>query len=292
MGSAGVFQSGRLWSLWDLMIQFDVRLLVTRLSHIEGFEESLLGLRPFGMQLSESNLPDRRLTEDGRKWLWAYLGPFQEELKPLDLRVASIEVQYIWNHAHEWSAKEIAVALKGLRWKIEQELRDRVFLYLDPKEAGLFAAEFPFGESVGTAFPSATFDVREAAQSYAVGRHTACVFFCMRSLEHGLRALAVDVGRTFDRQQWHNVIEEIESEVRSIAKTGPKTPEKDERVKWLSEAAKEFFYFKDGWRNYVTHGRSRYDGPQALSMLEHVRAFMTHLASRLGEVPPSAAQSS
>jgi hypothetical protein len=105
----------------------------------------------------------------------------------------------------------------------------------------------------------------------------------MRVLEHGLRALANDVGKTFDRQQWHNIIEEIESEIRNIAKTGPKTPEKDERLQWLSESAKEFFYFKDGWRNYVAHGRSRYDGPQALSTLEHVRTFMGRLATKLSE---------
>lgn len=288
MSAAGDFQTdrrllepGRLWSLWDIMIEFDVRLLLTRLSHIERFEESLLGIVPFGMPLTETNLPDSRLTQIGRQWRWAHLGPFQDELKPLNLCAAPIEIQYIWNHAHEWSAKDIADALKGLRWKIEQELRDRFFIYLDQKEAELFAAKSPLGEEVAIAFPSIEFDSREAAQSYAVGRHTACIFHCMRVLEGGLRALAADVGKTFDRQQWHNIIEEIESEVRTIAKTPPKTAARDDRVKWLSEAAKEFFYFKDGWRNYVAHGRSRYDGPQALSTLEHVRTFMRHLATRL-----------
>jgi hypothetical protein len=265
------------------MIQFDVRLLITRLSQIQEFEESLRGERPFGMQLSQSSSPDQLLTDDGRKWLWAHLGPLQDELKPLDLNATLLDIQYVWNHAHTWPAKEIATNLKGLRWKIEQELRSRFFLYLDQKAAELFADEAPFGESVATAFPSAKFDVREAAQSYATGRHTACVFHCMCVLERGLAALAADVGKTFDRQQWHNIIEEIESEVRNIAKTGPKTAEKDERVQWLSEAAKEFFYFKDGWRNYVAHGRSRYDGSQALSAFEHVRTFMQRLATKLAD---------
>jgi hypothetical protein len=234
-------------------------------------------------ELTASRSPDQLLTIDGRKWLWAQLGPFQTHLELLALSVGKIEIQYLWNHAHIWTGKEMAARLKDFRSKLERELNDHFFLYLDTNEAKLFADERPFGEEVWTAFPSAQFDAREAAQSLAVGRNTACVFHCMRVLEHGLRALANDVGKTFDRQQWHNIIEEIESEIRNIAKTGPKTPEKDERLQWLSESAKEFFYFKDGWRNYVAHGRSRYDGPQALSTLEHVRTFMGRLATKLSE---------
>ena len=105
----------------------------------------------------------------------------------------------------------------------------------------------------------------------------------MRILEYGLGALAKEVGRTYDRQTWHNIIEEIESEIATIRKQGTRTPEKRARLKFLSEAAKEFFYFKDGWRNFVSHNRSAYDENQALSTLEHVRSFMNHLATRLSE---------
>jgi hypothetical protein len=54
-------------------------------------------------------------------------------------------------------------------------------------------------------------------------------------------------------------------------------------MSFYSAAAKEFFYFKDGWRNYVSHGGDPYDEDEAFSVLEHVRAFMSHLGSRLGE---------
>jgi hypothetical protein len=285
MSSAAGPVPGSLWRLWDFMIRFDVRLLIFWLQHIEEFEDALLNGALYGgmHELTTARSPDQLLTNDGRKWLWSQLGPLQAHLEPLALSVGQIEIQYLWNHSNTWTGKEMAARLKDFRSKLEQELNDRFFLYLNASEAKLFENERPFGEEVWTAFPSAQFDAREAAQSLAVGRHTACVFHCMRVLEHGLRALAKDVQKTFDQQQWHNIIEEIESEIRSIAKTGPKTAEKDERLQWLSEAAKEFFYFKDGWRNYVAHGRSRYDGPQATSALEHVRVFMRHLAIKLSE---------
>ncbi len=54
-------------------------------------------------------------------------------------------------------------------------------------------------------------------------------------------------------------------------------------MQFLSEAAKEFFYFKDGWRNHVSHNRGTYDEHQAASVLEHTRSLMNHVATPLSE---------
>ena len=54
-------------------------------------------------------------------------------------------------------------------------------------------------------------------------------------------------------------------------------------MQFLSEAAKEFYWFKDGRRNYVSHNRAAYDEHQANGALEHVKAFMNLLSSRLAE---------
>jgi hypothetical protein len=277
------FESGKLWSLWDIMIKFDVRLLMTRLSHIKRFEESLKGNREWGMPLSDGNSPDLRLNQAGMKWLWAHLGPLQDEIKPLDLRSASIDIMYVWSRAGECSAKELATDLKGLRWKIEEELRDLFFIYLDAKEAQLFDNKAPFGDDVLVAFPSTNVESCEAAQCFALGRHTACVFHCMRVLESGLRVMAADVSVNFDIQNWQNVIDQIESEVLKLGKKLPRGSEKTERMQLLSGASKEFTYFKDGWRNHVAHNRSSYDGNQAESILNHTKAFMGSLAKWMNE---------
>ena len=126
-------------------------------------------------------------------------------------------------------------------------------------------------------------DIFSAVDCYALGHSTACVFHCMRILERGLSALAHDVELTFDVQQWNEIIEQIEARIVLARKKLPRGVDKNERMQFLSEAAKEFFYFKDGWRNYVSHNRGNYDENQALSTLEHVRSFMNHLATRLSD---------
>ncbi len=105
----------------------------------------------------------------------------------------------------------------------------------------------------------------------------------MRSLENGLRVLASDVGVSFTIQQWQNVIEQIESAIEGQRKTLPAGQTKRERLEFLSKAAKEFFHFKDGWRNHVAHNRATYDATQALAIITHVRDFFGVLAMRLKE---------
>ena len=181
------------------------------------------------------------------------------------------------------SHRDFATEFRVLRETLDAASKEQlIYRYPNDKAAVLWQWKDEWQEAC-LKFPSAQVDISAAVDLWALGHSTASVFQFMRVLECGLRTLATDVGRKFDRQQWHNIIEEIESGIGTIRKTGPKSAEKDERIKWLSEAAKEFMYFKDGWRNYVSHARGAYDQHQARSVMEHVRAFMNHLATRLSE---------
>jgi len=179
----------------------------------------------------------------------------------------------------EWRA--LHVRSMALRDAITTELKEYKF-YQYPKNKGqkLYAWKEEWYDSL-IAFKGIEFDVFSATDCYALGHYTACVFHLMRVLEHGLRALAINLGLTFNIQQWQNIIDEIEAEITKQRKTLPRGVSKNERLQFLSEAAKEFFYFKNGWRNYVSHNRAIYDEHQALAAIDHVRTFMNHLAAQL-----------
>jgi hypothetical protein len=143
-----------------------------------------------------------------------------------------------------------------------------------------------FGESVATSFPSSSFDIEEAGNCYATNRNTACVFHSMRVLEKGLLALAADLKVTFPvsitLENWQNIIEKIESEIKAVNQQA-KSVQKTIDLQFYSEAAKEFRYFKDAWRNHVSHSREKYGDAEAYRVLTHVRDFMEHLATKLKE---------
>jgi hypothetical protein len=179
--------------------------------------------------------------------------------------------------------RNVAIELRVLRETINSSLTwQLIYRYSQEKNEVLTRWQNDWASVLKT-FPSARDDVLAAVDLWSLGHSTACVFHLMRVLEHGLRALARDVGRTFDIQQWQNIIDEIKSEIEKLGKSLPRGTEKNQRLQFLSEAAKEFTYFKDGWRNYVSHGRGVYNDHQARSVMEHVRAFMTTLSSRLNE---------
>jgi hypothetical protein len=162
-------------------------------------------------------------------------------------------------------------------------LKGRLFLYVPPDRAPHYESETSLSDVAKKAFPSAVSELRAARNAYALGLNIASVFHCMRALEHGLHSMAADVRKTFDIQNWQNIIDEIEAEIRNEAKALPRGVPKNERLQFLSEAATQFLYFKDGWRNYVSHGRANYEEANAESVISHVTSFLEILAKHLKE---------
>lgn len=181
-----------------------------------------------------------------------------------------------WNEAH--------IEMENVFRTIKIELKKRVFYYFPPEEAVYL--ELPEGKTFTTLvrdnFSSVHADVRAASSCLGFGLYTASVFHSMRIVEKGLGALAVVFSVPFQFEQWQTVIEQIESKVKDL-KNLPKGQQKSEDQQFYSEAAKEFSYFKDAWRNHVMHGRASYEKPEAERIHEHVRHFMNHLAKRLKE---------
>jgi hypothetical protein len=179
----------------------------------------------------------------------------------------------------------LLIHLKDLLAGIYDEGENHLVITI-PAERGklLHEEDSGFWGDVFTKFPSANADCDSAVYCYACDQGTASVFHSMRILECGLKALSDALGLPFGTDVWHVAIDRIESEIRDLERIWPKGNNKSEFLKFYSEAAKEFRYFKDGWRNYVSHRLSVYDAPQAFSTMNHVKDFMLTISSRLSEV--------
>lgn len=179
--------------------------------------------------------------------------------------------------------RTVGVECRVLREAIDNGLKGQlIYRYYDEHAAVLMRWQEDW-KLVLNKFPSAEKDILASVDCWALGHGTASVFHSMRVLEYGIAALARDIGREVGTHNWQNIIDQIEAEIRNLGRTLPSGLGKSERLQFLSEAAKEIVYFKDGWRNYVSHNRASYDVHQARSVLEHIRSFMTTLSRRLGE---------
>ncbi len=286
---------GQVWSLWD-MINYQVFGLIGWLKlfdqerRVMGEKLQMLAVLATISREDAEKIPAGAyiVTQGDKQRIEGMLGYAEQLCQQLDLTGTKNRVERFQRCLKNAALTPLTLQneLQVLYDALEDDLRYKYFyFYPDAKAKPVLRVDIDW-EDTFKAFKSAKDDGKAAVDCYGLGHNTACVFHCMRVLEHGIKALAANVGLTFDVQQWKNIIDEIEAKIdrmRDNGIPGLDKAAKDARLQFLSEAAKEFFYFKDGWRNYVSHNHAAYDENQALSVLEHTRAFMNHLASQLSE---------
>ena len=221
----------------------------------------------------------RPLTNDEADELLSILNDVWVECGKLQLNVSGEIIQNSLINPPA-TARELDILIGAIR----AELRTRVFLFVPPYLAKYYDLTTP--DEVASAFLSVENEFRSAGNCIAVGEFTASVFHAMRAAEIGVRCLALKLEVAFpfeiDLAGWGNILDQIDSKVRSL-QNRPRSLEKDDDLRFYSEAASQFRYFKDGWRSRVAHGRATYGELQATEILEHTISFFAMLATRFRE---------
>jgi hypothetical protein len=188
-----------------------------------------------------------------------------------------------------FSGMQVSQMLISLGINLSSEMETQLFMRVFPERAPFYEHYGLFGQAVEECFPGASRDIKAAGSCYAADRNTACVMHLMRVLELGLNTLASGFGVSFERRDWENVINDIEKANTAKYEKGKPTGDKKHWQKerdFYAEAAKDFRYFKNSWRNHAMHIHEHYEAPEARSILDHVGTFMAHLAENgLAEKP-------
>jgi len=172
--------------------------------------------------------------------------------------------------------------MKVIQGRLQDELDEIQIMIVDSDHAKYLVDPAPFGEEVDKAFPSAAYDVSEAAKCLALRRSTACVTHLMRSLEVALAVLAKPFNVVCEYRNWQNIIDEIEKGIRNMnAAAFGADWKKDQEI--YASAASNFHMLKNGWRNHAMHAREKYTEEQAAELFAALRGFMRHLSRRLSE---------
>jgi hypothetical protein len=150
-------------------------------------------------------------------------------------------------------------------------------LVLSPHERKLFQQAAPFGLEVEKKFSSASEDIYEACKCLALGRATACVMHLNRVIEVGLTGLAaaVNIGQQND---WGSYLREIDKELKGRMKAAG-ARSSDEQ--FYAEAAGAIDNMRRAYRNPTMHPERTYSPERAEEILQAVKSFMRHLATKL-----------
>lgn len=161
-------------------------------------------------------------------------------------------------------------------------------LVLSPTFAKYYDPPSPlFGVEVHSQFPSAVYEIEEAAKCLAVGRSTAAVFHLMRVMEVGIRAVARCLGVPDPikavGKNWGMILKNVLAARTAKSSASPK--------EWLCPDDEAYFdavyatldAVRNAWRNTTMHVENKYTDEEAEHILIAVRSFMMKLAARMDE---------
>jgi hypothetical protein len=262
----------KLWSLQDMAERFRVVSFATVIAQLR---ESvvLINMAPTGLGAPS---PDEVVR--------AALNDAAAHFKELKLsNVLRSQWERLLARAKEGAPLlEIAILLRELNNNLLTELASSYFLMIPADRRFFYEQPHPiFGYEVHKAFPDAQKDIAAAGRCYSLDEWTGCVLHLMRALEHGLRWLAAKVNLDPDAmklENWKNIIDQIEKKIRELEQL-PKSPTKSENVQFLSEAAVQFRWVKDAWRNEAAHAHVSYDEREGATIFMHVADFFKHIAA-------------
>lgn len=169
--------------------------------------------------------------------------------------------------------------IEQLAASIELELEDRKFYGPLPSLEQYYDQTELFGAKVFKNFSSANNDIYESGMCLALERGTACVLHLMRVMESGLAALAHTLGVN-KQNDWGAYLRAIEAELEKRYKTsGARSPDEQ----FYAASALTFDQVRRAWRNPTMHVENNYSPERAKEILEAVRSFMNHLATKISE---------
>lgn len=221
------------------------------------------------------------LPKDVRNRIVEFLQEMFTETERLGFHVTSASCILLMKSLDEKQTYgEIHAQFEHTLFQFSRELNKRLFLLVDDKKSVFYENHDAFSPVVCSAFPSTKDDIKAAGSCFALEQSTACVFHSMRVLEKGIRCLAGKIGLPPESnlQNWKNILDQIEAKIRLIEKQ-PKSEEKNAALRFYSGAATQFRYFKDAWRNHVSHSDVSYGSDEASIVFNHVKEVMTSLAS-------------
>lgn len=191
----------------------------------------------------------------------------------------------------DWSS--LAVELRTALHCLMSAMWRYKFVQVSPAYSNYVNHDALLGTAVKDAFRSAADDIREAGNCIAIDSGTAAVFYLMRAVEWGVRALSVNLGVLdvprksatipIEFAEWDKILDQLYPAVeKKVDSLGPGQ---------LKQETQEFYFpllfdikgFKDAFRNHVMHTRQTYSQKAADDVLDYVRRFLVLLSTKISE---------
>lgn len=219
-----------------------------------------------------------------------------EEARTNFIKIIDICTTLEWEDLTAQAERLRAKAIGGQRghamYALTVDLRDAILdriqrdavLVIPASRIKYYDQKLPlFGKKVFDEIPEAAQEISEAGKCFALDRWTACIFHLMRSLELSLHRIAKELGISFpapiELQDWKTLVDKIDKQIEMLENQS-RSLQKTEDLRFYSTLNLEFGWFKNAWRNHISHARESYNEEQAANIMDHVGKFLNEVANR------------
>lgn len=190
------------------------------------------------------------------------------------------------------SPKSVAEMCTDIISAFQKELEARKLAFIPLERIKFFETENLFGADFhAKASKAINLECKAAGNCLAADLNTAAVFHLMRVAERGMHALANHLlpnqnikPYPLEFSDWHKVVDAIEAALDSgVTKSVNLTPgaTKDRELEFYRGLVADLNYFKDAFRNPVSHLRGNHDFISAQAVLGKVKEFMVRLSDKV-----------
>lgn len=216
---------------------------------------------------------------------------FEAEAQAIGARLASVSAHRFMTSLEqnpcEVTVVQATIALHDIESRFADYLSEIKLFTLSAQESPFMGPvdELLQSEGFSILFPSASFEVEEAAKCIAFGRYTASVFHAMRVLEIGIRALSKRLGIPDplkpSEKNWSKFLGAIKSQIDQLWPTNSRLPGSE-------GVAFEGLYahldaVRNPWRNATMHVETIYAPHEALHIIRCAAFFMVALSKLTDE---------
>lgn len=208
------------------------------------------------------------------------------ELEFLELRLTKMYVQRVLPTVQSWTAREVLDHLAIIDERMKDELAMFSLIFLSPKEREYYQRSDLLGAPFKAAFPAANDEITEAGTCFALGRYTASVFHLVRATEIGLEAIHAALGLPGIEKKpwtWDDALKDIDEVIKDNDRALIADPGWVENAAFFRKAYALLWAIKGPFRNETTHVELTFGENEAERVFDAVKAFLAHLATRLGE---------
>ena len=279
----------RIWSLWDIMNLFSVLQLSSHLQMLVAAQILNAGRGPLTDEQYEATV---KLAKNAKEFLESIR--FHDAAAKTEVSLLQLE------RTQRMTGVELSVEFRNIWESVFLNMDKHKFLQVSPDRLGYVDHPCLLGAKVRAAFPSASFDIREAGNCMASECNTAAVFHLMRAVEWCLRAVCVSLGFKklknkfkssgrityipIEYSEWDKILDHCQEEVdRRLGKL-KRGLHKQQLQQFYYPMLQDIRGIRDAWRNHVMHTRSEYSREDVDSILSHVKRLMVTASEKFLEV--------